>query len=457
MKKLLVFLLLTVAALAGLAWWLSHRPGEKGVAFDTAAVEFGDLPETVGTTGFVQPVTTIAVTTEVPGRIVELTADFNQEVEEGQVLARLDDRNQRRNLERAEAAVGEALASVAKAQAGVEQAQGVLEAAQADVKEAERLKGLGGENKLPAARARVKTAEAAVKVAQGDLARAQESVRQARLAKKQAELALEQCVIRVPVVRHRGRQQDDIGSITLNGPAADRKRKYVVLDRKVRLNDLVGPPSNALLYTLAGDLSEVEVLTQVAEGDIARVSKGQQAEFTLADGERKYPAEVREVRMLPASDHGAIFYKVVLRARNVRDKSGSWVMRPGLTASADIIRRRHNGVWKMPNVALGFQLDEHYQTDAARKKLAEREARPDRDDWKVVWTLGGDGKPWPVFVRTGGVNARGETGIRDGQFTEVLELDPSLPAPSPQEPPKVIIGAPPVNKGFLSQPPNIKI
>ena len=125
-----------------------------------------------------------------------------------------------------------------------------------------------------------------------------------------------------------------------------------------------------------------------------------------------------------------------------------WRLRPGMTASLDIIQRKQSNVWKLPNTALTFQLDEQYQTESAKKKLAEWENRPERAQWRPVWIVEERGLPWPVFVRIGG-----ESGLHDSQFQQVLEWDPELQKrldpKSPATYPRVITAAPPASKGGL--------
>jgi hypothetical protein len=155
---------------------------------------------------------------------------------------------------------------------------------------------------------------------------------------------------------------------------------------------------------------------------------------------------------VPANERGAVYYKVVIDVGNERDKAtGDWLLRPGLTASVDIIRRVHSAAWKLPTAALNFEPPAAQQTEAARAKLTRLPDAADHDRWQTVWIVGEDNKPWPVFVRTGGKNARGEIGIQDGSFTEVLEWDPEWKPTMLQ----VITGMPASKKGLFSIP-NIK-
>jgi multidrug efflux pump subunit AcrA (membrane-fusion protein) len=234
--------------------------------------------------------------------------------------------------------------------------------------------------------------------------------------------------------------------VSPDGTPSQQRRSFLVLDRNVTLNQIVGPPASGSLFTLAGDLEHVQIVTQVAEGDALKVTTGQEARFTVAGADDPiFTGKVEEVRLTPANDRGAIFYKVIVDAHNQRDAgTRSWRLRPGQTASVEIVRRAHKGVWKVPVAALQFQPDDAFLSDAARARLRTGPAAPDRDGWRTVWTLSADQRPWPIFVRIGGKNARGDEGIQDGQFTEALDWDvDGNPAPDPHDPathPRLLTG-----------------
>lgn len=430
MKKLLAVLALLVAALAGVAYWInrSHGTPAGDAAFTTAAVEFGPLTESISASAVLRPQEVVLVTSDLPGKVVEIypAADFNQVVQEGDPLLRLDDRAARRKLEQARVGVRLAKANLTGAEAA-------RAAAQVGVTWQRRLldKKLGPEAELDKAEAQLKTAEAAVEAARVRIEEAEEGERQ-------AQLGLDLTVVRV---------------LTLSGPALP-KRRFTILERKVEIGQQVGPQSPAPLCTLARDLSRLRLHVRVAEADVSKVRVGQQAEFTVpaySDDDTVFKGEVTEVRLLPAGVHGAVFYETVIEVANERDPAtDDWRLRPGMTASVDIVRRKRAGAWKVPAAALSFHPEDPHLTDAARAKLVDWQGRT---DWQPVWVSGADRKPWPVFVRTGGTNARGEAGLRDAQSREIHEWDPELqPVPDARAPathPRVIIGAPPAKGGLF--------
>jgi hypothetical protein len=233
------------------------------------------------------------------------------------------------------------------------------------------------------------------------------------------------------------------------------------MDRKLQLGQQVGPGSSDPLFTLARDYDRIEVHAQVAEGDIGRVKKGLTASFTVtafSDENIEFSGKVKEIRPLPSNLKGAIFYDTVVAVENQKDgHTGEWRLRPGMTAAVDIVRRKHNNVWKVPSAALNFQMEDAYQSDAAREHVREWRQRPDQANWKPVWIWDPDrGTPWPVFVRIGGVNKDDEPGLKDGGFNEVLEWEPGR---EPDDTPmRVIIAAPAAHTpGIFDRPANIKV
>jgi len=296
-------------------------------------------------------------------------------------------------------------------------------------------------------------AEMGLKMADAAVRAAEAKVEEARDAERLAQYGLDLTVVRVP----NGRE----GA----GTSLSGKKHYTIIERKVVPGQLIGPPASAQLFTLTSDLGQMQVHAQVSENDIGKVRDGLNATFTVfayAEDEARFRGKVVEIRPMPTSLHGAVFYDVVIDVANARDpRTKEWMLRPGMTASVDIVLREHTDVWKIPTEALSFQLEEPYESDAARAKLSQWQSRSDFADWKPVWILDAHGKPWPVFLRIGGRNAQGETGIKDGQYNEVLEWDPELePKPQagvPSTYPQVITNAPPARKKGLFDQPNVKL
>src|SRR5262249_23545410 len=172
-------------------------------------------------------------------------------------------------------------------------------------------------------------------------------------------------------------------------PPAGR-RKSLIIDSRVKRGQLIGPPLSSSLFTLATDLKHVEVHAQVNESDIGAVRKGLEASFTVSaysEEDLRFRGKVKEIRPMPANVQGAVYYDTVIEVANQKDPgTGEWRLRPGMTASVDIIRREHKKVWKVPSAALNLQLDPPYQSEAAQAHLEEWRQRKDHEEWRPVWT-----------------------------------------------------------------------
>ncbi len=434
-RKVVLFLFFAAVTFAGIFLWLFFPRGtsltEKSLIF--ANIQAGTMVDAVSATGTVEPRDIIIVSAEIPGLVKAVLARVNDTVTEGSVLALLEDSKLQLKVEEADN-------GVRTAQAALAQAQAAQDAGEIALKTQEELERKGG------FRSEREQAEAQAKAARAGVLAAQARVRAAQTGLREARLALEQTQLKVP------------GGATSTGLQHD----YLVLDRKLETGQMVGPQQGTALFTLAGDLARVEVHTQVAEGDINKVKKNLPAVFVLSgfgDEDLEFRGTVKEIRPLAVNVKGAVYYDAVIEVPNQKDAiTGEWRLRPGMTASVDIIRREHKNVWKAPSAALNFQLDEVYQSEAARARLAEWRKRPDQAQWHTLWTWdAATRQAEPLFVRIGGLK-NGEPGLKDSEGNEILEWE-SGHEPSPNQlPARVIISAPPARApGFFDQPANIKV
>jgi len=452
-KKLLLFLLLVGAGLVGIAVWINY-PRARSVTekiFTFAHVEKGTMMESVSATGVVQvePSKMAVVCSEMPGTVVAIEGKVNDQVPEGAVLLKLDERKIRLKCEEAQRGLETAEAAHAQAKAGLEQAQAHLKAAEIALKYQVEIEGQGGfKAERDQAEVRVKAARAGVDAAKAGLALAKAKVQAAQVAGREAQLALDMTKVRVPSLLRPALARSD-------EPSADPGVQYLILECKAQVGQQVGPQP---LFILARDLHRLDVHAQVAEGDIGKVKKGLLATFTVtafSDENIEFTGKVKEIHPLPNSVKGAVFYDTVITVDNQKDdETGEWRLRPGMTAAVDIIRRKHRDVWKMPTAALNFQMEDAYQSDAARERLAEWK---DKKNWKPVWIWDSDKRqPWPIFVRIGGLDKEKEPGLKDSGFNEILEWEPGQEPTGP--PPRVIINAPPAfAPGFFDKPANFKV
>jgi multidrug efflux pump subunit AcrA (membrane-fusion protein) len=465
-KKLLVFLILVALGLTGVAYYTKHTAGRSTEeTYTTAKVEFGELRDLISSNATLKPRDVKPIFTVIPGRVVYLDGDNNQEIEEGQVLIRLDPVQARLKRDEAEGNLNLALVAVKQAELERDKAIAARDTAKSTL---DKLKTyskdtLGGLDLLKA-EGMLEVQERTVKSAESAIAIANAKVKLAQSQLAEAEEGLKRTTIEVPRFQYAGDdgRKPAVGEVAFDAENKGGKRKFVVLDRKVELGQNVD--TKEPLFILAAGLDDMEAHALIPEADISRISKGQQAEFWVKalGEENRMLAVVSERRLKPATTQGAIYYEVILNVQNRKDaKTKEWELLPGMTAQVEILNRIHKNVWKLPVNAKNFLLEEAYQTPEAKARFAEWEHRKDRNDWWPVWVLK-DKKPWPLFVRLGGVNAKGEPGIKDALWYEVLEWDPDLKVqPDPKKPetiPDVIIGAPPAKRGFLSDLiPNIKL
>lgn len=447
MKKPLLILIgasLTLAA-AAYGWHLWRRHETEKLAYTVESVRRGTLDEVVSATGRLRPREIYIVGSEMAGKVTAVLADYNQTVAEGEVLLRLDDRLAKARLEQADVAVQLARVDVRKA---------TIQRDTAD-KMYKRLRDMSKEVRKPED---VEVAEGKLHAAEAMVEEARSKVRQAEDARRQAEVGLRLTTVRVPVFESDGPSASQphrpgTGTVVEDIVPPRPKRSFVVLDRKVSVNQEIGSSNQGHLFTLASDLQRMRVTAEVGEGDIDKVRRGMKARFTVGNaGEDapKYCGTIEDIHLMPSTEHGAVYYQVEIDTRNERDDpSDDWKLRPGLTASVDIIRRSHRQAWKVPSAALTFEPAENQQSADARKKLAGRDSLPHPDEWQTVWILDMKGKPWPIFVRTGGKSSHGDGGITADRYTEALEWDAEATDPAALQ---VITAAPPPKKSIFSIP-----
>ena len=381
-----VVILLLLCVVAGWAWKGKERSRE--LQYQTQPGHMGNLTVIVTATGNLEPTNEVDVGSELSGILDDVNVDFNDKVEVGQVLARLDTTKLSAQVTQSKAALDAAQAKVLQAQATIAETKSKLE-------QLRRVRELS-DNKVPS-QADLDVAEANYARAQADEASANASVAQARATLEANETDLAKGVIRSPI----------------NG---------VVLTREVEAGQTVAASFEApVLFTLAEDLTQMELHVDVDEADIGQVKEGQDATFTVdAYPDRQFQAKIIQIRYGSQTVDGVVTYETVLQVDN-NDLS----LRPGMTATADITVKKVVGVLLVPNAALRFSPPMAQET--ARPSggvLRMLMPRPPRGDLgfeeaetpgkqQTVWVLK-DGQPAAVPV---------VVGASDGTMTEVVSGD----------------------------------
>ncbi len=293
----------------------SRSPG--AVQYKTQEVQRGDLVVVVTATGTLQPTNKVDVSSELSGIIKTVEIDYNSKVKLGQPLAKLD-------TSKLEAQVTQSKAALESSRAKVLQAQATVKETQSKLAQLKRVKELSG-NKVPS-QAEIDAAEAAHDRALADVASAKAAVSQAQATLDANLTDLSKAVIRSPV----------------NG---------IVLTRKVEPGQTVAaaldPP---VLFTLAEDLTKMELHVDVDEADVGHIQEGQRATFSVAAyPNRTYEAHIVQARFGSTTTSGVVTYETVLQVDN-QDLS----LRPGMTATADIVVKQVENALLVPSAALRF-------------------------------------------------------------------------------------------------------
>ncbi len=312
------FIALLLIAAAAFFFIRQQNPGGPAkLDFKTAGVTRGDLVISVTATGNLEATNQVDVGSELSGRIIKMTADFNDTVTKDQPLVYLDDSKYRAN-------VAQSKSGVATAKANHKEALATLNAAEKTVKRYKKTRQLTN-NKLPSLED--------LEEAEANYERAVASVAAAKAAIQSAEASLESDLT-------------DLKKTIIYSPI-----NGVVLDKSVEVGQTVAASLEApTVYTLAEDLRSMELLVDVDEADVGQVKKGQDATFTVdAYPERTFTAKITQVRYGADENDGVITYETVLEVDNP-DLS----LRPGMTATADITVRKYEDTLLVPNAALRF-------------------------------------------------------------------------------------------------------
>lgn len=301
MNKKKALVIAAVAAIAALAvWLLSGGKKEEKITFDTAAVAPANIMNSITATGTIEPVTSVTVGTQVSGIVSKLFVDYNSVVKKGQVIAELDKTNLMSQL------------NTAKTQLATAQSQLNYQTANYNRYKTLFEKGL---------------------VAADDFDNAKLSYTQ---AKEQMASAKEEVQ----------RAQTNLGYATITSPIDG-----VVLSKSVEEGQTVAASfSTPELFTIAQDLTNMQVVADVDEADIGDVKEGERVSFTVdAYPDDTFEGEVKQVRQEATTTNNVVTYEVVISAPNADLK-----LKPGLTANVTIYTAERKGVLSVPSKALRF-------------------------------------------------------------------------------------------------------
>ena len=380
--------------------------GKAEAGYATQGVERGNLTVTVSATGKLAPTNQVTVGSQLSGLVTKVVVDVNDRVTAGQPLALIDPeqiddqiRQQRAQIAANQAQVGQAQATVAEARAQLARLEEVYKLSNGRVPSG---------TELQSGRADYQRAVAALKTAQANVAASQAQLAQSQTQRQRA-------IIRSPV----------------NG---------VVLARQIDPGATVAASFNTpTLFVIAEDLSKMKLEVAIDEADVGEVKTGQKATFTVdAFPGRTFPATINRVDLgsnltvsaasaTQTTGTTASSSQVVSYAADLTVENPSLQLRPGMTATADIVTSDKQNVLLVPNAALRFKPVADGAagggssggiagslTFRPRRDRPERTATLARGASQTVYVKGADGKPQPVQVTTGDTN---------GTMTEVLSGD----------------------------------
>ena len=373
MKRL--FLALLVLAAAGFAWWRYDSDGDSAAsaktAYRTVAADRGTIVAQVSTTGTVAPITTVIVGSQLSGQIVEIQADYNSEVQTGQVLARLNSDQIRARLDaaRAELAQSNAARSVldaqmekskadaARADAVMSDMRAQFDRAQTQLADAEKTlarqsdlstHGIVSATVLQSARTQRDTLTSQRQSAQAQIesSRAQKQALLAdqKMIEAQMKSSDAQILQRTAVVRQ---IEVDLSNTEIRAPVDG-----VVIQRNVELGQPVAASLQApTLFLVAQDLRKVQIQANVDEADVGRVREGQPVSFSVnAYPGRTFEGRVRMVRLGSQTVQNVVIYTTVVDVENP-----ALELKPGMTANLRILTEQRENVLRVPNAALRWR------------------------------------------------------------------------------------------------------
>lgn len=483
-KKYLVMGATAIVLLAAAAFYFWG--GNAGAAqYLTAKVERGNLRNTVTATGTLQAVTTVQVGSQASGTISALYADYNSIVKKGQVVAQLDPsvlkaqvEQARANLQQAQASLQQAKAGVTNSRAGVSDAQArvqaasstaqnnqagvaaaqanlaVLKAQQDDalslLKQQEALVkgGIIAQRDLDIAQTAYRTAQARYEQGVAQLNQAQLSQQsaassgiaqsQAQVQQSQAQVGQSQAQVQAAAAQvQQAAAALQLAEVNLTHATITSPIDGVVVSRDVNVGQTVAASLSApTLFTIANDLTKMQVIANIDQADIGLVENAKSVKFSVdAFPGKDFDGKIEQMRLNPVNVQNVVTYNVVIDVDNPDQK-----LKPGMTANLTVTIDERNDVLKVPNAALRFtpqdaagqrtgggnsngqarrQQSGNAAADGSAKGGSGGEVQFARatdpvlaGQTRAIWVMGQDGKPQRRRIKIG---------LTDGASTEIVE------------------------------------
>lgn len=330
-KKYSFFIVLTIAVAAFAFFVLKPESSNSTQVFEieTASVETGEVARIVSASGAVRALTTVEVGSQVSGQIIALNADFNSEVKEGEIIARIDPQTFESRVESANADVESAQASLSVQKANIVSSEANLNQAERSY---ERLKSLYGtkvisQSALEDAELLMAVARANLEVSRAQLNSSKATLSQRNAALRSAQVDLERTIIRSPI-------------------------DGVVISRNVDVGQTVAASFSApILFTIAQNLEDIRIDAAVVEADIGGINSGDSATFNVdAYPDQTFQGTVEQVRLASETLQNVVTYTVVIEAKNPNGR-----LLPGMTANVEITADKRDNVLRIAEAAVRFR------------------------------------------------------------------------------------------------------
>jgi HlyD family secretion protein len=393
-------------------FWYSHR--STATTFRTAEVQTSDLRVTISATGTVEPEEVVDIGAQVQGQIKSLgqdpqdstkTVDYDSEVEQGTVLARIDDALYAAEVDNAKAAVEAAKANQEKAEADLVQMKAKFTQADRDftrAKDLVRSPGALTPQDYDQYLANYESTKAAVAVGEATIALTKRTVTQTEAVLKKAQTNLDYCTVKSPV-------------------------KGVIVDRRVNVGQTVVSSLNApSLFLIAKDLKRLQVWVSVNEADIGQIRAGQPVTFTVdAYPKDMFKGTVNKIRLNATMTNNVVTYTVEVSTDN-----SDLRLKPYLTANVQFEVGVHKNVLTVPNAAVQWRPQQGQIAPDVQAEMADKGRKKDKDksDGANVWVQDGDHvRPLKVHIGwTDGVNTEIQgDGLTAGTKVVIGDVRPS--------------------------------
>lgn len=428
MKNRYWIILGTIILALGGYWFYNNQSEQKRITFETVGIERGDLEMIVSASGTLDATNSVEVGTQVSGVIEKVLVDFNDQVKKGQVIAQIDTRNLASTMEQATARALQAELqyaqrkrsydfakkynseggkdlSILEAEASVEQIRsqmelskrnferyknlfedGVVSRVEFETSEADylRLKANYAAANAMLNRANANVSNVDLKKSEDDLKSAKANYASAKADLKKAKINLDYAIIRAPI-------------------------DGIVISRNIEVGQTVAATfQTPVLFTIANDLTKMEIEASIDEADIGYIKEGQPVSFSVdAYTEEIFKGKVEQIRLQPKVVANVVTYSVIVNANNDNLK-----LMPGMTANLDVLTAQRKNVLKAPIKALNFSPPTAY-LEPWRQYLEEEAVaiKINNNNWKpgILWKVE-DNQLVPKKI---------QIGMSDGSFSEI--------------------------------------